>query len=96
MTDSELTELENIFGYHPGTDVTIPKHEEVRMAFLAFAKLLLPTLPEGRAKEIVKTKLQEASMFSNFAIAELAPVVPPAPSAGPEEWTTESMPPALF
>lgn len=77
MTEQELAEINNIFGYHPGTDVTVPKHEEVRSAFLAFAKMLLPILPEGRSREIVKTKLQEAAMFSNFAVAEMAPVVPP-------------------
>jgi hypothetical protein len=77
ITEQELAEINNIFGYHPGTDVTVPQHEEVRFAFLAFAKHLLPLLPDGRAKEVVKTKLQEASMFSNFAVAELAPVVPP-------------------
>lgn len=77
LPDAEQREIESIFGYHPGTEQTIPRHEEVRSAFLAFAKLLLPTLPDGRAKAVVKMKLQEASMFANFSIAELSPVVPP-------------------
>lgn len=77
MRQTEIDQLANIFGYHPGTEETIPKHEEVRSAFLAFAKILLPILPDGKSKAIVVTKLQEASMFSNFAVAESAPVIPP-------------------
>lgn len=76
MTDSELAEIENVFGYHAGTDETIPKHEEVRAAFRAFAKIVYPILPDGKAKTIFKNKLQEASMFANFAIAETAPIAP--------------------
>lgn len=73
MNDPYL-ENEQRFGYHKGNDYTIPRHEETRSRFLKFANWLEGVLPEGRAKEECKTKLQEASMWANFAIAEQAPL----------------------
>lgn len=69
------------FGYHPGTDETIPKHQKLRDGFIAFSEFLKDVLPEGRAKSTAFTKLQEASMWANFGVAELAPVVTPQAEA---------------
>ena len=69
--------IEHRFGFHPGTGVTIPKHEKVRAGFMDFAEFLDLVLPDGEAKDMVIVKLQEASMWSNFAVAEMAPVVKP-------------------
>lgn len=70
-------EIEHRFGFHAGTSVTIPKHEQVREAYKAFAEFLDGVLPDGRAKSTAFTKLQESSMWANYGVAELAPVVPP-------------------
>ena len=67
-------EITHRFGYHPGTSVTIPKHEQARDAYKAFAEFLDLLLPDGRAKSSAFTKLQESSMWANYGIAELAPV----------------------
>lgn len=68
-------EIQNIFGYHAGTEDTIPKHETTRQLFLEFADRLNAILPEGRAKALAFTNLQQASMWSNYSIAETAPVL---------------------
>jgi hypothetical protein len=64
----------NRFGYHKGTDKTIPTHERVREAYIAFAEFLDGVLPDGRAKSTSFTNLQQSSMWANFAVAELAPL----------------------
>lgn len=68
-------ELANRFGFHKGTEVTGPLHQEVRHEYLRLAGLMDAILPDGRAKSIVMTKLDEAAMWSNKAIAEQAPLV---------------------
>jgi hypothetical protein len=73
-------EIRNRFGYHPGTELTIKQHEQVREAFIAFADFLDRTLPDGRAKSTSFTHLQQASMWANFGVAEQAPIVFPTPS----------------
>jgi len=77
-------EIQHRFGYHPSTDVTASKHEHVREAFIGLSLFLDGTVPDGDAKEIAFKKLQEAAMWSNFAVAELAPlfthIKPPQPT----------------
>lgn len=68
-------DIRNRFGYHAGTSRTAPKHEVIREAYIAFAEFLDDQLPDGRAKSTAFTNLQQSSMWSNFAIAETAPVV---------------------
>jgi hypothetical protein len=70
-------EILNRWGLHAGTEITIPQHENVRYAFIAFVKTLNEIVPDGDAKDFAFTKLQEASMWANFAIAEHAPVKQP-------------------
>lgn len=70
-------DIRNRFGYHPGTDETVPKHELIREAYIAFAEFLDQQLPDGRAKSTAFTNLQQSSMWANFGVAELAPVVLP-------------------
>lgn len=67
-------EIRHRFGYHPGTSVTIPQHERVREAYASFAEFLDKVLPDSEAKLNAITKLQEAAMWSNFSIAEQAPI----------------------
>jgi hypothetical protein len=68
-------ELVNRFGFHAGTPDTVPQHEVMREAYLAFAEFLDQKLPDGRAKSTTMTWLQQSSMWANFAICEQAPVV---------------------
>jgi hypothetical protein len=72
-------EIRNRFGYHKGTTegpgATAPKHKDLRQMFMDVATILDKALPHGRAFSVAMTKLQEASMWANFAIAECAPVV---------------------
>lgn len=70
-------EIENRFGSHPPTSVTAHKHETVKKGFISFAEFLDDILPDGRAKSTAFTQLQQASMWSNFAVAEMAPVAKP-------------------
>lgn len=67
-------EIQNRFGYHAGTKHTIPKHEQVREGAIAFATYLDEIVPDGRAKSLMFTALQEATMWANFGIAEKAPL----------------------
>lgn len=72
-------EIEHRFGFHKatieGTNATLPKHRDVRVAFREFAEFLDGITPEGRAKSIMFTELENASMWTHKAIAETAPVV---------------------
>lgn len=71
----------NRFGYHRGTEETIPKHEQIREAYILIANYLNETLPDGRAKSTAFTWLQQSSMWANFSIAEMSPLVLPDPPA---------------
>lgn len=72
-------EIENRFGFHKGTiegeNATAPKHSELRKKFREFAEMLDEVLPDGRAKSVAFTELENASMWSHKAIAETAPLV---------------------
>lgn len=72
-------EIEHRFGFHKatveGANATLPKHRELRLAFREFAEMLEDVLPDGRAKSVAFTELENASMWSHKAIAELAPVI---------------------
>jgi hypothetical protein len=72
-------EIEHRFGFHKATvegeNATLPKHRDVRILFREFAEKLDGILPDGRAKSVMFTNLEDASMWSHKAIAERAPVV---------------------
>jgi hypothetical protein len=72
-------EIEHRFGFHKATiegpEATLPKHRDVRLLFRELAERLDGYLPEGRAKSVAFTELENASMWSHKAIAETAPVV---------------------
>lgn len=81
MTDGRLgpEEIEHRFGFHKATiegdNATLPKHAEVRILFRQFAEALDQITPGGRAKSVMFTELENASMWAHKAIAETAPVV---------------------
>lgn len=72
-------EIEHRFGFHKATtegeNATLPKHRDTRLKYREFAEFLDEVLPDGRAKSVAMTKLEDASMWSHKAIAELAPAI---------------------
>lgn len=72
-------EIEHRFGFHKATiegeNATLPKHRDTRLKFREFAAFLDDLLPEGRAKSVAFTELENASMWAHKAIAETAPAV---------------------
>jgi hypothetical protein len=72
-------EIEHRFGFHKATiegeNATLPKHREVRLLFREFAEKLDQIAPGGRAKSVMFTELENASMWAHKAIAETAPAV---------------------
>jgi hypothetical protein len=73
---SELNaRIDNDFGFHPATDESRPRHEEVRKSFKALAHRMTQVVPAGRQQSLMLTALQEAAMWANAGIAcELAPL----------------------
>jgi hypothetical protein len=71
-------EIENRFGTHgatiDGPNATAPKHTDLRETFISFAILLDEKLPDGRAKSIAFTELEDASMWAHKALAQEAPL----------------------
>ena len=72
-------EIQHRFGFHPGTGTTVPKHEKIRQAYVAFAEFLDVTLSDCDAETVkqVFARLQDSSMWANYAIARLAPLESP-------------------
>ena len=72
-------EIEHRFGFHKatieGANATLPKHRDLRILFREFAEAVDAILPDGRAKAVAFTELENASMWSHKAIAELAPTI---------------------
>lgn len=72
-------EINHRFGFHKATiegeNATLPRHRDTRLLFREFAEALDRMLPDGRAKSVAFTELENASMWSHKAIAELAPTV---------------------
>jgi hypothetical protein len=90
MTKVTNEELSNNHGYHqPVTDVTRRQHERVRELTLNVAKELNAICPASRQLSCALTKLEEARMWANAAIACNEPdiSVPPIDDAGNSEAT---------
>lgn len=68
-------DIQNRFGFHKGTEITGPQHQEIRRLFTNLATHLDILLPPGRAKSVAFTELESSAMWANKAIAEMAPVV---------------------
>ena len=63
-------DIKNRFSYHPPTQPgRADAHEKTRALFTEFASLLDAALPPGREHALVITKLEEALMWANAAIA---------------------------
>jgi hypothetical protein len=63
-------DINHRFSYHPPKDTeTIKAHEDVREELRVTASLLDAMLPDSREKSLAITKLEEALMWANAAIA---------------------------
>lgn len=66
----EQADLANRFNYHPPlTEERKRQHERVRQYLLQMAEEFEQSLPDGREKALVLTKLEEAMFWANAAIA---------------------------
>jgi hypothetical protein len=69
-------EIRHRMGYHkPAGDSAAHAHQLWRQQCMELGRALDSILPEGRAKSLALTHLEETCMWGNKAIAELSPVV---------------------
>ncbi len=61
--------LKHSFTYHAPTSEQIPKYEQLRGLAGTFAESINSLCPESREKSLAITKLEEAVMWANKAIA---------------------------
>ncbi len=69
LTDPERFDIDQRFRFHKGTDITAPKHDEVRDRLRKQALWVLDNIPRSRERSLAITALQEAMMWCNAAIA---------------------------
>jgi len=67
--DEEHVEISRRFAFHKGTEITGPKHDEVRTKLRILALWVLDNVPPSRERSLALTGLQEAMMWCNAAIA---------------------------
>ena len=72
-------EIRNRWDQHVVSETTKPQHDLIRDTFKFVAATIDDNVPEGRAKALALTNLQQASMWANFAIAEQTPLSEPSP-----------------
>lgn len=66
----EKADIENRFAYHaPKDEATKDKHSYIRALCLDVAYEINDACPEGREKSTAITKMEEAMMWANAAIA---------------------------
>ncbi|SKM81285.1 Uncharacterised protein [Mycobacteroides abscessus subsp. massiliense] len=68
-TPASTADINNRFDYHRPSDAKVQVHEAVRTGASALAHQLDAVLPPGREKALAMTKLEEALMWANAAIA---------------------------
>lgn len=69
-------DIKNRLGFHARTEVTGPKHAEVRKHFIWLGSWVKANVPAGREQALALTALQESAMWANAGIAiNLSPLV---------------------
>ena len=71
------SELENRFTYHKPTGNQVDRYHELRDEAKCFAEVVLANTPESREQSLALTKIEEATMWANAAIARREPSVEP-------------------
>ena len=70
MSAERTNDIENRFSFHPAdTEAKQQAHETVRAQCRVLAHYWSGALPDGREKALAITKLEEAIMWANAAIA---------------------------
>lgn len=70
MKEELHARIDNDFRFHPANDnVTGQRHDKVRGLLGSTAHALVELAPEGRELSLAVTKLEEAMMWANAAIA---------------------------
>lgn len=69
VDDAMLADVRNRFTYHAPKQNQLPRYSELRAQGLSLAKLILRTTPKSREQALALTKLEEAIMAANAAIA---------------------------
>lgn len=64
-----MDDLGNRFTYHRPTDEQIPRYEAIRNFGGRFAMLITEKTPASREQSLAITKIEEAVMWANAAIA---------------------------
>ena len=64
-----LQQAERAFTYHPPKEDQPPRYVALRDAAKAYAELVIAYTPPGREQALALTKLEEAVMWANAAIA---------------------------
>ena len=68
-SDRVHAQISNAFVYHPVKEGQQERYVELREAARSFAMLIASRTPESREQSLALTKLEEAVMFANAAIA---------------------------
>lgn len=64
------SELNRRFNYHqPSNEHVVNKHRQIRQACRYAANVVEVACPDGREKSLALTKIEEAMMWANAAIA---------------------------
>ena len=69
LSDDTITEMTKRFSYHKPKNDQPKRYEEIRDTFLAVALGLKQNCPESKELSLAITKLEEACMRANAAIA---------------------------
>ena len=69
MTNEEFMRLENNFRYHAPFGTQADRYEFIRHATKEIAQIMMERCPESRELSLALTKLEEAVMWANAAIA---------------------------
>lgn len=69
-------DIQEMFVYHPPQDNQVSRYQELREAGKLLAFQIVSATPEGREQSLAITKLREAIMWTNAAIALENPVFP--------------------
>jgi hypothetical protein len=69
MSSIELADLENVFTYHAPFGNQTKRYQVLRDTGKDLGKVILTCCPESRERSLAITKLREAVMWANAAIA---------------------------
>ncbi len=68
-TEQEIAQRDRAFTYHPPLDDQKDRYVALRAHGARFATLILESCPPSRERSVALTKLEEAVMWANAAIA---------------------------